>query len=1123
MFFRRKPQDLCDSIQAGNLQSVRRYINADNCNEPDEYGRTPLHHAVLGQQAEVARYLLSLGCEPATGEPGQRRGLMEEVLRSLSLPLIEAFVAAGVPLPERIDGLPLLHALIRHEGVDEKLFAFLIAQGLDLNQIDTWATSRTVLAHYLGMTSGSISLERVRWLIRLGTDVNLAPGAWLSPLYVALHNPSLPDHSIAPSEATFERVLDILHESGLVADLDMDASGHVGLALRALEQRKWAGFVRLLELGVRIPENERIWLAPFFVRDNFSSALTLRLMAVNEARGLDLPVSIRLHHARGMRKIVEDLPQDSPSVHRMFRDLAVASGFSCEEKLSLLGELLDKGADINTGAVCDPFVVSALQMAVGWPERVEHSDALIPWLLDRGAAIECHGLSAFYLAVWLEHMEYAGLLAERGAQLFYRDYKGRTIFSQLFNARPARGGMNHSQTCDVLLRLHAIYSSRNAELPLNETFEYGEKVHDWMNRSRLLPEAACLYSAQFSMPLMRRVLDIGWPLNAEVRTDDFSGNIVAYFLRYAYMNEDLSPFLEALSASEVLDVNSPESGDPLRQAIVSVSTARTLEYLLERVDDLDRCVRWHVNGKTTEYIDEPYLIYAMDSIRPGFLERKTPEHQAYVWRVCRQLLEHGADPNVETQARLQPSANSTSGVTRLRTTALEEAAAHSLFEVFTLLLDHGADPRRRTCIKEEQLVHYLCTRQSGRPAEEIIRYLDELERRGLLDIEARTRQNATPLLYAASKCQTELVRYFLERGADVHAEGGFDNSCALHRAISNWDWVGKENRRDTVLALLTGGANVNQTDPDGDTPLTAAALYGCLTVVEALLSHGADVNRAGAKQRSALHQAIMGSYNYDSYPEDADCEDKYEFDAPAKLRIVELLLEQGAEIEAVDEDGDTPLICAIYMDRFDIFHLLLKQGADINRLDGRGRTPLMIAMEFGELRYPNSMGHDQRILETLHHVAGNGNNLLHAISLRNDHASAMDFFRTAMEAMEVEYKANAALITPLHYAAYRGNLDIVRYCCEQGIDANAADHAGNTPLHTALMSSPDGPDGIGEAHVREIVTSLLTAGADPNRANAEGRTPLDLAVRQELTDCVTLMSVLSASTAMYGPAGHNLS
>jgi len=56
--------------------------------------------------------------------------------------------------------------------------------------------------------------------------------------------------------------------------------------------------------------------------------------------------------------------------------------------------------------------------------------------------------------------------------------------------------------------------------------------------------------------------------------------------------------------------------------------------------------------------------------------------------------------------------------------------------------------------------------------------------------------------------------------------------------------------------------------------------------------------------------------------------------------LAELLIEKGANIDAVDRKGKTPLAHAAYSGYKELSELLISKGADVNAIDNKGRTPL---------------------------------------------------------------------------------------------------------------------------------------------------------------------------------------
>ncbi|WP_158887970.1 ankyrin repeat domain-containing protein [Amycolatopsis anabasis] len=133
-----------------------------------------------------------------------------------------------------------------------------------------------------------------------------------------------------------------------------------------------------------------------------------------------------------------------------------------------------------------------------------------------------------------------------------------------------------------------------------------------------------------------------------------------------------------------------------------------------------------------------------------------------------------------------------------------------------------------------------------------------------------------------------------------------------------------------TLGELTPG-EVNLTDADGRTPLMHAVLAEDAdpAVVVSLIDRGADVNVTDNGQNwTAVHFAAR---------------DQNE-------ALVRLLLEAGAEVDAVDVFGNTPLWRGVLNAGSDLAALraLLEYGADPRRKNQYGASPLDMARESGQ-------------------------------------------------------------------------------------------------------------------------------------------------------------------------------
>lgn len=140
----------------------------------------------------------------------------------------------------------------------------------------------------------------------------------------------------------------------------------------------------------------------------------------------------------------------------------------------------------------------------------------------------------------------------------------------------------------------------------------------------------------------------------------------------------------------------------------------------------------------------------------------------------------------------------------------------------------------------------------------------------------------------------ELIRLLLARGADPNASCGKSDYFALRRAVSS-------NRLDVVQLLLENGADVNGVDDDGETPLIYASRALRLEIVRLLLEKGASVASQTQGKLTALHRVVISLS--DIGPElDAAATETF----GRGMKIVRLLLENGADLNAVSKYGDTP-------------------------------------------------------------------------------------------------------------------------------------------------------------------------------------------------------------------------
>jgi uncharacterized protein len=275
------------------------------------------------------------------------------------------------------------------------------------------------------------------------------------------------------------------------------------------------------------------------------------------------------------------------------------------------------------------------------------------------------------------------------------------------------------------------------------------------------------------------------------------------------------------------------------------------------------------------------------------------------------------------------------------------------------------------------------------------------------DFRARLKSGFTPLLFAAREGRTGAVRALLRAGADVNEAmqtdrkgGGFaprNGQSALMLAVENGHF-------ELALELLKAGADANDQrsgftplhalswvrkpnrgdDPDGQPPPIGSGSLTSLQLVVQLVAHGADVNarlEKGATGRGKLgmpgatafllaaktadmpYLRLLVALGADPLLPNKDgatplmaaaglgtlAPDEEAGTEPEALAAARYLLGLGADVNAVDANGETAMHGAAYKSLPKMVQFLTDQGAEIdvwNRKDRYGWTPLLIAEGF---------------------------------------------------------------------------------------------------------------------------------------------------------------------------------
>ena len=283
------------------------------------------------------------------------------------------------------------------------------------------------------------------------------------------------------------------------------------------------------------------------------------------------------------------------------------------------------------------------------------------------------------------------------------------------------------------------------------------------------------------------------------------------------------------------------------------------------------------------------------------------------------------------------------------------AAAHP--DTFAALQDAGADIRRG----DTSLLLLECIESYNWASADRLLQQGISLRPSLLDkadSDGRTPLNRALGCHAEASVAERTVSYLLQHGATPNTADD-QGYTPLTMAIFRQHSLG------VIRLLLEAGASANVLTKYGDTPLTYAIVYNrSPELVQTLLQAGADPNMSC--RRMPLHSALVGGEEEIAQmllTAGADLQrtltpevmTHLKADTPLSvpttllfhilhaiptLRHIRLVLEAGADVNAADADGTTPLMlaCRSASDPA-IIRLLLEAGADIFARDSKGDTP----------------------------------------------------------------------------------------------------------------------------------------------------------------------------------------
>ena len=171
-------------------------------------------------------------------------------------------------------------------------------------------------------------------------------------------------------------------------------------------------------------------------------------------------------------------------------------------------------------------------------------------------------------------------------------------------------------------------------------------------------------------------------------------------------------------------------------------------------------------------------------------------------------------------------------------------------------------------------------------------------------------------------------------------------SISLYRAVHTGDL-------DQVDRHIYWGADLDAPNPDGEMPLHVAARSGRVAITRLLIKHGANLNIANGDGETPIYAALMSGRTQiaellleNGATLDADhLLHEVARKGIADRDVIEFLVRHGGDINKADASGNTALHIAVDNGFRVVSKFLISYGADVNALTGDGHSALKLATD----------------------------------------------------------------------------------------------------------------------------------------------------------------------------------
>ncbi len=848
---------------------------------------------------------------------------------------------------------------------------------------------------------------------------------------------------------------------------------------------------------------------------------TLNEEQINRLENFYIPPEKRMFSLSDYKGISECLREIKKLDRKQLNHIVFTDELKFVDKVALIDEYISLGGDINVlfeveDLSPDSTNANILYYALFNSNSYIGIDQLIPVLIEKGAKFEQNGWNVLIPAIYMCKIPIIKLLLNKGVNPHAINTNGNdTVIDALF--------LWNSYDFVEEERIKIIELLLKAGLDMNTIVNYDGKEMSLLeklclidNSNKLLaylfhknigdftrgniPLSILSSTAVFDTEAKKKMIDFVPNYEFEKTYDSVKGtyNIYNFLFNYNLKEREKDELINHLIDNyPELKANYLQVGPPMNNLFGEIKLETFVKVIKHNSHLVDKTYIIAGGEQSLSYIHSFVL-------RDSFVEAlQSKEGIEEIKTIIKLLVELGVDINKPLQFLDRLNSETHTDSCSILEEVIAQMVKNNKFcpEVIECFLDNGFRFQEGIGSLDETPImgfHRSIKEHNLVREEMIVELFELLNKREKIDFNYRNKFNDNLLLAYSKSCFYKVVEWLLEKGANIDVIGGFDNSPPLHKAISNYSDVLAKPRALTVEVLLKYGANIEEVcNADHFTPLMSAAYYGAKECVKVLVEAGANVNALSPEGRTASICAVIGNASYDFNRVESNQSD-----------ILRLLVEHGANINYPSiDDFDIldevlpPLHLAIYGGKKEVFETLISLGADINIQENRaGMTPIMYAVEYGEMYFV------KRLIELGVDFSLKSNyneNVLTSCLYRtneNEGKKLYKYFRNLGVEITESKSGGDLSLNLLHIASSISKVEWIKEFSKE-ININLEDTNGNSPLIWAISSNYNIEVNEREKAVKEIIS----LGANINQGDKLGRTPLLWAI---MLNHITLFKIL---------------